>query len=297
MKVIVIGAGAAGCLAAYTAAKQGNDVTVIEKNEKIGKKLYITGKGRCNLTNDCDAEEFLSNVVSNPRFLTGAIYSFAPKDTMELFSRCGLKLKTERGNRVFPASDKSSDVIKTLEYALKNAGVKLRFNENVTSLIIENGVCLGVQTTLTKHFADAIVVATGGASYDSTGSTGDGYRFAAAAGHTINTPVPALAPINTRFGYRDLAGLSLKNVTLKAVFDGKQIAAEFGEMLFTHEGVSGPIVLTISSKINRLDPDKVKLFIDFKPALSEDTLDKRVIRDFDENPTRQVKNSFAALLP
>ena len=297
MKVIVIGGGASGCMAAITAAQLNNDVTIIEKNEKIGKKLYITGKGRCNLTNDCEVEEFLSNVVSNPKFLTGAIYSYTPTDTMNFFEGEGLSLKTERGNRVFPLSDKSSDVIKTLSECLKKLKVKVKFNETVTSLIVENGVCKGVETDLGTYYCDKVIVATGGVSYSSTGSTGDGYKFATAAGHSVIPAVPALAPFFTQFGYREMAGLSLKNVTLKVFYNGKLFASEFGEMLFTHEGISGPIVLTVSSKINRLDLKNVALFIDFKPALTDEQLDKRILRDFEENPTRQLKNSFGALLP
>ena len=297
MKVLVIGAGASGCMAALTAAQLNNDVTVIEKNEKIGKKLYISGKGRCNLTNDCASAEFLTNVISNPKFLTGCLYSYAPEDTIDFFESEGLKLKTERGNRVFPMSDKSSDVIKTLSESLKRLGVKIKFNEKVTSLIIEGGVCKGVETDLGRYFADKVIVATGGVSYSSTGSTGDGYKFASAAGHTLIEPVPALAPLNTQFGYREIVGLSLKNVTLKVYNEGKFFTSEFGEMLFTHEGISGPIVLTVSSKINRLDLKNVRLFIDFKPALTVEQLDKRILRDFEENATKQLKNSFGALLP
>ena len=285
-------------MAAIFAANSGSDVTLIEKNEKLGKKLYISGKGRCNLTNDCDVESFINNVVSNQKFLLGALRAFTPENTKEFFSSsCALPLKTERGGRVFPLSDKSSDVIKALSNQLIYSGVKVKLNEQVLSLIIKEGKCLGVKTTLGDYFADKIIVATGGASYTSTGSTGDGYKFARAAGHTIVPVKPALAPINTEFGYRDIAGLSLKNVTLKVCSGGKQIASEFGEMLFTHEGISGPIVLTISSKINRLDLSNVRLYIDFKPALDEQTLDKRVLRDFEQSPTKQLKNAFDLLLP
>ena len=297
MKVIVIGGGPSGCMAAIFAAKVGCSVTLIEKNEKIGKKLYISGKGRCNLTNDCEVEDFLSNVISNPKFLKGCVYNFTPEDAREFFERSGLPLKIERGNRVFPLSDKSSDVIRTLADILKSSNVKLKFNEQVTSLIIEDGVCTGVKTTLGEYKADKVIVATGGLSYSSTGSTGDGYKMAASAGHTIIDCVPALAPLFTQFGYRDIAGLSLKNVTLKVFNNGEEVTSEFGEMLFTHEGISGPIVLTISSKINRLDPKRLSMFIDFKPALTEEQLDKRIVRDFDESPTKQLKNAFTALLP
>ena len=284
-------------MAAVTAAKKGDDVTLIEKNEKIGKKLYISGKGRCNVTNDCEPAVFLSNVITNPKFLTGALYSFSPSDTMRFFEENGLTLKVERGNRVFPASDKSSDVIKTFNEVLNELGVTIRFNEKVTSIVTQNYKAVGVTTDKGRYYADKIIVATGGNSYQSTGSTGDGYGFAKSVGHSITPLLPALSPLYTKFGYRDIAGLSLKNVTLKVCVGQKTLFEEFGEMLFTHEGISGPIVLTVSSKINRLDLNDIDLFIDFKPALSDEQLDKRVLRDFEENPIRQLKNSFDQLLP
>ncbi|MBO4572584.1 MAG: NAD(P)/FAD-dependent oxidoreductase [Clostridia bacterium] len=297
LKVLIIGGGPAGMMSAIAAAQLNNDVTLIEKNEKLGKKMFISGKGRCNFTNDCEVEEFFKNVISNPKFVYGSLYSFSPENVMDFFVSHGLKIKTERGNRVFPLSDKSSDVIRTLEKALESGGVRVKLNERVTSLIIDSGVCVGVKTEKGEYKADKVIVATGGVSYKLTGAASDGYKFAQSAGHSIVAPVPALAPINTKFGYRKLAGLSLKNVAFKVEFNGKPIVSEFGEMLFTHEGVSGPIVLTASSKINRYPVDKLKAFIDFKPALDFDQLDKRIIRDFDEAPTKQLKNAFDKLLP
>ena len=297
MKVVVIGGGAAGMMAAVTAAQFNNDVVLLEKNEKLGKKMYITGKGRCNLTNDCDFDEFISNVVTNPKFLYSALRSFQPSDTMEFFVSSGLRLKTERGNRVFPLSDKSSDVIKALAERLKASGVKVVLGQKVTGLNIEGGKVISVSTETDEFACDKVIVATGGVSYSSTGSTGDGYDFARAAGHTVLPPKPALSPINTKYGYASLAGLSLKNVTLKLFVDGKLIRSEFGEMLFTHTGISGPIVLTVSSLINKYDLNKVGLKIDFKPALTAEQLDKRILRDFSENGTKQIKNAFDALLP
>ena len=297
MRIIVIGGGPAGMISAYISATQNNQVTLIEKNEKLGKKLYITGKGRCNLTNDCDVEEFFTNVVTNKKFLMSALYGFTPNDTKELFTKFGLKLKTERGNRVFPESDKSSDVIKCMAKMLASVGVNVILNQNVTSLIVENNECLGVTTQNGDIFADKIIVATGGISYSSTGSTGDGYEFAKSVGHTVVQPVAGLSAMLTKPKYPNLAGLSLKNVTLKVYYEDKFLRGEFGEMLFTHEGISGPIVLTLSSYINRLDLSKVKLYIDFKPALDEQTLDNRILRDFEKVNTKQLKNAFDALLP
>ena len=297
MNVIVIGGGASGMACAISCARQGARVTIIEKNEKLGKKMFITGKGRCNVTNDCEVDEFLSNVVTNTKFLIGCINRFKPADTMDYFSSQGLQLKTERGNRVFPFSDRSSDVIKTLEQDLKRLKVDVKLNEKVVGLIVDDGKCSGVKTDLGCYYADKVVVATGGKSYSSTGSTGDGYAFAKSVGHEVVEPMPALAPIYTKLGYRDIAGLTLKNVTLKVFLEDRPLLNEFGELLFTHEGVSGPIVLTASSKISRLDYDKIKLFIDFKPALDEEQLDKRLIRDFEQNSVKQLKNALDDLLP
>ena len=297
MKVIVIGAGAAGTIAAHFAASCGDEVVLIEKNEKIGKKIYITGKGRCNMTNDCDFKTFMRNVVSNDRFLMSAISAFSPQDTTALFESEGLALKTERGNRVFPASDKSSDVIKTISKMLEKDGVSVRLNETVVEIMEKDGAICGVKTDKGEYLCDKVVVATGGVSYKATGSTGDGYAFARAFGHKIVEPRQALVPIETEGGFPEQSGLTLKNVTLKTVYNGKTVCEEFGELLFTHTGISGPIALTTSSRINRLDFKAVLMYIDLKPALSEETLDQRILRDFAKFTKKQFKNSLSDLLP
>lgn len=298
MNVIVVGGGASGLLSAYFHAKNGENVTLIEQNEKLGKKLYITGKGRCNLTNDCDVETFLNNVVTNPKFLLSSIYGFTPSDTINLFESLGLTLKTERGNRVFPLSDKSSDVIKVLEKALINLGVKINLNEKVTSLIIEEKVIKGVNTTLNSYLADRVIIATGGMSYPSTGSTGDGYKFAKLTGHTVTPLKPALCGFNlVGEDYKELQGLTLKNVSLKAYDNNKLYYEEFGELLFTHFGISGPIVLTCSSYTTKKQFENVTLSIDLKPALSIKELDARVLSDFTKYKNKEFKNSLNDLLP
>lgn len=297
-KIAVIGAGASGMMAAYAAAKNGNEVTVFEKNEKCGKKIYITGKGRCNLTHDCDEREFLENIVSNPKFMTGAIYNFSPKATVDFFTDCGLKLKTERGGRIFPASDKSSDVIKCLENNCKNVGVNFKLNEKVLNLIILNSTISHIITEKTTYKFDCVIVCTGGLSYPLTGSTGDGYKFAQEAGHNVVPLKPGLCGLNVSGSFfENLQGLSLKNVGL-AIYEGpKLIKNLFGEMLFTHYGLSGPIILTASSLINRLDLNCIKLVLDLKPALTEEQLDKRILRDFGANINKNISNCLKALLP
>lgn len=297
-RVAVIGAGAAGLMAAYAAARNGNSVTVFEKNEKCGKKIYITGKGRCNLTHDCDEREFLQNVVSNPKFLTGAIYAFSPAETVRFFEEGGLKLKTERGARIFPASDKASDVTKCLENFCKNVGVIFKFNEQVTKIDILHSTVSHIITEKGEYNFDCAVVCTGGLSYPLTGSTGDGYGFARAAGHEIVTLKPGLCGLDLKGTYfKDLQGLSLKNVGLGVYYGGKCVKSFFGEMLFTHYGISGPVVLSASSLINRLDLSKVKLVLDLKPALSDDQLNKRILRDFDEYKNKSLFNCLKELLP
>lgn len=298
MKVIVIGGGASGMICAIMQKIKGFDVTLIEKNEKLGKKLYITGKGRCNLTNDCEREEFLQNVVSNPKFMLSSINAFSPCDTMAFFEELGLKLKTERGNRVFPLSDKSSDVIKALQTKLEKLGVEIKFNETALSLKVEDNRILGVITDKNEYFADKVIVATGGITYPSTGSTGDGFTFAKSVGHTVTELFPSLCGINLKGeDYKLLQGLTLKNVNLSASQDGKVFYSEQGEMLLTHYGVSGPLVLTCSALIARRNKNGIKLSIDLKPALTEKQLDERILRDFSLNKNKEFKNSLDALLP
>ena len=277
MKIAVIGAGPSGMMAAFAAASN-HDVTIFEKNEKLGKKLYITGKGRCNLTNYVDASDFFKNVISNKKFVYSSIYSFDPFMTMDLFNSYGLQLKVERGNRVFPMSDKASDVIKTYEKMLKERNVKIFLNTPCK--------------TIDKK--DKFIIATGGISYKETGSTGDGYKFAEKFNIKSKQRKQALCGALTNEPL-DLSGLSLKNVEVFAFSEGKLIAKEFGEMLFTHIGVSGPIILTLSSKINRMS--KIKLYLDLKPGLTYDELDKRILRDFDKFPNKDIRNALINLLP
>ena len=288
MKIAVIGAGPSGMMAAFAAASN-HEVTIFEKNEKLGKKLYITGKGRCNLTNYVDASDFFKNVISNKKFVYSSIYSFDPFMTMDLFNSYGLQLKVERGNRVFPMSDKASDVIKTYEKMLKERNVKIFLNTPCKTIdkkdkFIING----------KYIFDKVIIATGGISYKETGSTGDGYKFAEKFNIKSKQRKQALCGALTNEPL-DLSGLSLKNVEVLAYSEGKLIAKEFGEMLFTHIGVSGPIILTLSSKINRLS--KIKLYLDLKPGLTYDELDKRILRDFDKFPNKDIRNALINLLP
>ena len=293
-------------MAACVAAENGNDVILVEKNEKLGKKIYITGKGRCNLTNDLPPAEFLQNVVHGGKFLYGAAYSFSPQSCMDFFSARGLALKTERGGRVFPLSDHASDVTKTLEKACKNAGVTVLLNEAAAELIAvneetEKGTLpriTAVKTDKREIGCDTAIICTGGLSYPSTGSTGDGYKFAEKFGLKLIPPRPALCGINLKGDfYKEAQGLSLKNVALSAYAGGKKIYDEFGEMLFTHFGISGPIALSLSSLINRTDFRQVRLFLDFKPALDEETLDRRLLRLFDEQKNKTLRGAAADLLP
>lgn len=296
MKIAVVGGGPAGMMAAIAASTNGAEITLFEKNEKLGKKLYISGKGRCNLTNACAPREFLDNVVNNSKFMFGAINKFSPDDAVRFFEIRGLGTKVERGKRVFPVSDKSSDVIKTLEGELKRLGVKVCLNLPVLSLsFAENGVSL---TTITGILSfDRVIIATGGLSYSATGSTGDGYKFAQSCGHNITELRPALCRILCR-GVEKLEGLSLKNVTVGLEdCEGRTVDSEFGEMLFTDDGVSGPAVLTLSSRVNRLELKNAKVVIDLKPALDLEKLDARVLRDFSENVNKNFINSLGDLLP
>lgn len=295
MRVCVIGAGASGMMASIVLARGGADVALVEKNEKFGKKLYITGKGRCNLTNDCELDDMFANVVHGEKFLRSSLYGFTPQDTMAFFEDSGLKLVVERGNRVFPFSQKSSDVIKTLQIEIANLKVKTYLGTEVKE-IRKNADGFKVVTPWESLECDKVVVATGGMSYPSTGSTGDGYAFARAFGLKIVEPRQALVPIIVKQNVSALQGISLKNVNLCAIDEnGKEIASEFGEMLFTNRGLSGPIALTISSYINR--KQNVRLSLDLKPALDENTLDKRILRDFDERKNQDIKNVTRALLP
>lgn len=299
MKVCIIGGGPAGMMAGIKIAEKGHNVTLFEKNEKLGKKLYITGKGRCNVTNAVTGPEFLSNVVNNSKFFMSSEVRFNSTDTMSFFEELGVSLKIERGNRVFPVSDKSSDIIKALENKLKKLNVTINLNSNVENIIVnDNAVCGVIVNGKTFDF-DKVVVATGGVSYKSTGSTGDGYKFAENFGHRIISPIQALVPII--LDNKDLIlleGLSLKNVVLYAKQSTKEVyKSEIGEMLFTHDGISGPLVLSLSSYINRCDFKKLKLFIDFKPALSMDALLNRLNRDIVELKSKQVSSLFAGLLP
>ncbi len=301
MKVVVIGGGAAGMMAAWRAGSLGADVTVYEKNEKLGKKLFITGKGRCNVTNSSVLDAVFSNINRNPKFMYSSIYSFDNEAVMKLLESYGLKLKVERGNRVFPASDKSSDVIKTLERMLKDVHVKVELNKTVDRLLFDDGVCTGISFKDGKKvFADRIIVATGGLSYQSTGSTGDGYRFARDCGHTIVKTEPSLVGIETKEEWvKSLQGLSLKNATLSLKISGKEKYFELGEMLFTHFGISGPLVLSASAYLNEdtIKNKEVSISIDLKPGLSKEELDKRVLKDFEENINRNFINSLDKLLP
>ena len=297
-KVAVIGAGAAGLMAAYAAAMNGNHVTVFEKNEKCGKKIYITGKGRCNLTHNCLPDEFLQNVVSNAKFLTGAIYNFSPQRTMQFFEDGGLQLKIERGDRVFPVSDKASDVTKCLEKYCVNAGVDFKFNENVLKISNLNSTMFDIITKNGKYSVDCVIICTGGLSYPSTGSDGDGYKFAERSGHKIVETKPSLCGFNLKGSYfKNLQGLTLKNVKLNVFIGEKKRYEFFGEILFTHFGVSGPIILSASSFINRCDLKCVKLCIDLKPALTDEQLDARILRDFDKYKNRDICNCLKELLP
>lgn len=298
MKVGVIGGGAAGMIAAYFSAINGNEVILIEKNEKLGKKIYITGKGRCNLTNLCEPDDFLQNVVTNPKFVYASIYGFTPQETVDFFNGLGLKTKVERGNRVFPESDKSSDVIKTLSSAILSAKVTVKLNETVKAITTYGGAVKSIITDKNEYFCDRVIVAAGGLSYPSTGSTGDGYGFAKSVGHTVTELSPSLTGLNLAGGdFSPLQGLTLKNVGVSVFADGKLIYAKQGEALFTHYGISGPTILSASSVINGVKADKFMLKIDLKPALEYETLSARVLRDFNLNLNKEIKNSLDALLP
>ena len=330
--IVVIGAGPAGMMAAIVAAKAGHQVTLLEKNEKIGKKLFITGKGRCNVTNACEVEGLFSNVMEHDKFLYSAIYGFDNQSVMQFFENAGCKLKVERGQRVFPESDHSSDVIRALDTQLKLAGVNLLLNREVDSVLTQKladeeleqevvvedstdkyrkkksgkkklkqtAVITGVKLKNKEVIsADCVIIATGGISYVLTGSTGDGYRFAKECGHSIAELSPALVPFQIKEEWcKELQGLSLRNVTATVEVEGKKIYSDFGEMLFTHYGVSGPLMLSASSYyVHKAKGKTAKLFIDLKPALTKEQLDKRILREFDENKNKQFKNAITTLFP
>lgn len=304
-KIIIIGGGAAGMMAAIAAAQNGCHVDLFEKNEKLGKKIYITGKGRCNVTNASDMETMLNQVVTNRKFLYSAFYRFTNEDMMKLLEQCGCPLKVERGNRVFPVSDKSSDVISALQGELKRLHVSIHLRKEVQQLLTSSdseseNVCSGIQLADgKKYYADAVIVATGGISYPSTGSTGDGYRFAKAVGHRITERRPALVPLTVQEAWvKELQGLSLRNVEVTIFSGKKKLYQEFGEMLFTHFGVSGPAVLSASSIVGKkLEKQPLTMQIDLKPALSEEQLDARILRDFNAAKNKQFKNALGGLYP
>lgn len=298
-KVLVIGGGAAGMMAAYAAGMIGHNVTLLEQNEKLGKKIYITGKGRCNFTNASSLDEIMRQVVHNPKFLYSAFYTFSNDAVMDFFENEGMPYKVERGNRVFPVSDHSSDVIRTLERAMKKQGVVIKLHTQVKGLLIEKNQVCGVNLVDgTPVKADHVIVATGGLSYPATGATGDGYAMAKASGHKMIPPTPALVPLTTKEEYiLRMQGLSLKNVSLKIRDHNRVIYDAFGEMLFTHFGVSGPLVLTASSKLSGRFPHMFDAVIDLKPALSQEQLHERILREFSARPNQQIKTVFQQLLP
>ena len=299
-KVAIIGGGAAGMLCGVYAARRGHQVHILEKNEKLGKKLFITGKGRCNVTNDSDTEELFPAVMSNRKFLYSAFYTYGSRDVMEFFEEAGVPLKTERGNRVFPVSDHSSDIIRALERELKKAGAQIHLHTEVTEVCTQDEKVTGVLLSDGTFFeADTVVVATGGLSYPSTGSTGDGYRFAAETGHKVVSQSPSLVPLVAKEDYvSKLQGLSLRNVELTVKSGKKVLYKDFGEMMFTHFGVTGPLILTASSVCARKIREKqVKLILDLKPALSKEQLDARILREFDANANKQFRNVLPSFLP
>lgn len=299
--VIVIGGGAAGMMAAYAAGMCGHDVTLLEKNEKLGKKIYITGKGRCNFTNACDIEDFFKNIVSNPKFLYSSLYTFGPESMIDFIEMNGTPTKVERGNRAFPVSDHASDITKALEKALKEYGVKVKLHTEVQDIIINDGTVSGVLLKDGIQMdCDHVVVATGGLSYRTTGSTGDGLKWAKKAGLNVTDTRPALVPLNTKESYiPTMQGLALKNVNLIIYDDKKKLYDSFGEMLFTHFGVSGPLVLSASSIIGKTLQKKgsLKAVVDLKPALSREELENRILRDFNENMNKHLSSVLRGLLP
>lgn len=285
--------------AAAAAAEVGHQVVLLEQNEKLGKKIYITGKGRCNLTNACDTQELFESIPRNAKFLYSAIYTYDNFRVMDFFEQHGMPVKTERGNRVFPVSDHSSDVIFALQKVLKESGVKVFLHTKAEKILIQEGKVTGVLAKGKVYATDAVIVATGGYSYQSTGSTGDGYRFAKEAGHQVEELAPSLVPMTVKEEYcMQMQGLSLRNVSVKIKDGEKTLYEEFGEMLFTHFGVSGPLILSASSVVNtQIQKRELSMEIDLKPALTKEQLDARILRDFEENKNRQFKNALQKLLP
>jgi hypothetical protein len=297
--ILVLGGGAAGLMAAITAAQQGAEVTLLERNEKVGRKLYITGKGRCNVTNDCTPAEVLQNTPQGSKFLYSAMEAFPPEETKRFFTQLGVALKTERGNRVFPASDKAADIIDALFFEAKRQGVSI-VQERVTQLLLEEGQVTGVVCASGRSYpAGAVIVATGGKSYPATGSTGDGYGLAQQAGHTVTPIRGSLVPlVEEGDTCAKLQGLSLKNVAIRVKNQkNKTVYQDFGEMLFTHFGLSGPMILSASAHLRSFDKDRFSVIIDLKPALEEKKLDERILRDFGTNPNRDLQNVLGGLLP
>ncbi len=296
--VAIIGGGPAGMMGAIYASINGASVTLFEKNDRLGKKLAITGKGRCNVTNDCENSEFLKNVISNPKFLYASISNFTTSDTKDFFENAGVPLKTERGRRVFPVSDKAIDIVNALKKALSDYGVTIK-NEKAVKILTENGKVTGLKTSRGEYTFDAVIVATGGASYTGTGSDGDGFRFAKELGHEIMPLVPSLVPLETTEDVSEIMGVSLKNVVLKIKNNetGKIVFEELGEMLFTHFGISGPLTLSASCHMKNMARGKYSAIIDFKPALDRQTLDNRVLSDFSKQLNKDFQNSLGGLLP
>ncbi|MEF9951824.1 MAG: NAD(P)/FAD-dependent oxidoreductase [Clostridium sp.] len=298
-QVVVVGAGPAGMMAAIKSAEKGNKVVLIEKNDKIGKKMFITGKGRCNVTSNKDVEDIIKNIPGNGIFMYSSLYTFTNQDVMNMIESKGVKLKVERGDRVFPESDKSSDIIRCLEKYLHENSVKIMLKSKVQDILVEDNVAKGVLLEDGRKITgDSVIIATGGSSYPLTGSTGDGYDLLKKHGHSITDIKPSLVPLVTKEKFvQDIMGLALKNVEINIKHKGKSIHKDFGEMLFTHFGLSGPIVLSASRKISDILPKEVEFYIDLKPALTESELDKRIIKDFDKYKNKQFKNSLDELLP
>lgn len=298
-KVVVVGAGAAGLMAASAAAMYGASVTLIEKNKRVGRKIMITGKGRCNVCNNCDVETFIRNVPTNGKFLYSAINKLTPEDTVAFFEGLGLPLKTERGNRVFPQSDKAVDVVDTLYNYVKNCGCKIA-EDTAEELLLENGEAVGVKCKNKTYYADSVIICCGGKSYPLTGSTGDGYILAKQAGHTIVPLKPSLVPLESKnLDCKSMQGLSLKNAGLKIVDtqSGKTVYDDFGEMLFTHFGVSGPMILSASAHMRNMEPCRYEIYVDMKPALDDEKLDARILREMSENSNKAISNLVGLLLP